>query len=1059
MKKIIFYVGIGIVSITSFLFPLIVSADTIVTSSQISNNTEWTKEGSPYLLTNNLIIDGGAKLVIDPGVVIKSDNTTIDVLGTLVASGTLSEKITLTSYTDDSIGGDSDGNGNIPHDDQTFDARGWYFEAESTGSELHNVDVRYSSDGFSFSSTTAIVDGVHFDHSQRGISSEASSLAITHFSASTTGFAIYLDNNSNSYISSTTIENTYQSNAFSSNHSNFIVSGLKILNSNSYEPIDIMNSTGTMDMIDLENGAQNGIDALDSNISINNATILGFSGSGLRIEDGMTLVSSSTIENNSIGATFQNQKKIGLSMLTSLGNILLNIIGTKAYADDNTTISPLQIENSNISHNSTFGVLNTSASIVFAENNYWGDDSGPFNPDQNQNGLGNAVSSNVSFIPWTKLSALPSCCSNVLFIPGIEASRLYKQSFLHEDQLWEPNISSDVTDMLMDKNGKSINGGIYTRDILKTTNIIPGFGENIYKSFSDSMDTLVRSGSINSWEPIPYDWRYGMQSILSNGIVTATRTIDIEKELGILASSSKTGKVTIVAHSNGGLIAKDLITTLRAEGKASLVDKLVLVASPQLGTAETVPAMLHGDDQELLDGLLLSQPLAREFGQNMPSSYGLLPSQQYFSSQTMTEPLIKFDSSVDAVSNLRKVYGNSISDYTTMNNFLLGTDKRKNPSYPDILSPNVLNTSLMRQAATDHAAIDNFAASSTLKTFQIVGTGLSTTEGTEYFESEACKIDILCLNSSYLDHSNLKTNDGDGVVLAGSASTLSSSTSYFINLQKINEAYGKNYSHSNILEVPSALDALQDIILDDTVTPNEYISLQNDNFAGGTHSIVASVHSPVSIDAYDNKGNHTGIVKTIDPDISYVEENIPNSSYSEEGEGKYIRIQSSSTATTTIQLAGTGIGTFTYDQEIDAPGVTTTSEFSDIPVTDETKAEIVIGNGANASSTLSVDEDGDGLTDLVLQPNTTLSPIDYLTMIEKAIPSFNLSAPIQKTILQRINTLLKLIKKNDYAAVTTKIKLFSVQLSEKKWKSKKLSAADRLALINILNGLLDSLQN
>ena len=59
------------------------------------------------------------------------------------------------------------------------------------------------------------------------------------------------------------------------------------------------------------------------------------------------------------------------------------------------------------------------------------------------------------------------------------------------------------------------------------------------------------------------------------------------------------------------------------------VDVLILVASPQIGTAEAVPAILHGFDQEILGGWLLDDLHARELGRNMPSAYGLLPSKEY----------------------------------------------------------------------------------------------------------------------------------------------------------------------------------------------------------------------------------------------------------------------------------------------------------------------------------------------------------------------------------------------------------------------------------------------
>src|SRR6185295_13713878 len=54
------------------------------------------------------------------------------------------------------------------------------------------------------------------------------------------------------------------------------------------------------------------------------------------------------------------------------------------------------------------------------------------------------------------------CFSNVLFIPGLEASRLYKPiSGGGETQLWEPGGNSDAVQLMLNPDGTSINPDIY----------------------------------------------------------------------------------------------------------------------------------------------------------------------------------------------------------------------------------------------------------------------------------------------------------------------------------------------------------------------------------------------------------------------------------------------------------------------------------------------------------------------------------------------------------------------------------------------------------------------
>jgi hypothetical protein len=209
--------------------------------------------------------------------------------------------------------------------------------------------------------------------------------------------------------------------------------------------------------------------------------------------------------------------------------------------------------------------------------------------------------------------ATHTCVSNVLFLPGIEGSQLYRPDYNSgTDRLWEPNIDSDVQDLYMNPDGTSARSDIYTKE-LGVIDELPD-GENIYKSFIAKMDGLKTAGTINDWEPIAYDWRLSLDDILNygndiggriyySGDLRATSTPYVIQELRRLAATSKTGKVSIVAHSNGGLVAKRLAQLLGPEA-AQLIDKLIFVAVPQAGTPMAIAADLHGYDQDHLAGLI-----------------------------------------------------------------------------------------------------------------------------------------------------------------------------------------------------------------------------------------------------------------------------------------------------------------------------------------------------------------------------------------------------------------------------------------------------------------------
>ena len=59
------------------------------------------------------------------------------------------------------------------------------------------------------------------------------------------------------------------------------------------------------------------------------------------------------------------------------------------------------ITNNDIIGNTGYGLYNSSSSqIVVAENNWWGDASGPYHPTINPTGLGDRVSDNIDFVSW-----------------------------------------------------------------------------------------------------------------------------------------------------------------------------------------------------------------------------------------------------------------------------------------------------------------------------------------------------------------------------------------------------------------------------------------------------------------------------------------------------------------------------------------------------------------------------------------------------------------------------------------------------------------------------------
>jgi len=91
-------------------------AQTII-NSNINANTTWTPAGSPYVISAQVSVSNGATLTINPGTVVKFAFWTLDtdymltIDGSLVALGTEEDPIIFTSNRDDTVGGDSNGDG------------------------------------------------------------------------------------------------------------------------------------------------------------------------------------------------------------------------------------------------------------------------------------------------------------------------------------------------------------------------------------------------------------------------------------------------------------------------------------------------------------------------------------------------------------------------------------------------------------------------------------------------------------------------------------------------------------------------------------------------------------------------------------------------------------------------------------------------------------------------------------------------------------------------------------------------------------------------------------
>ena len=572
---------------------------------------------------------------------------------------------------------------------------------------------------------------------------------------------------------------------------------------------------------------------------------------------------------------------------------------------------------------------------------------------------------------------LGACVSNVLFLPGLEASRLYRPDYNGDtDQLWEPNTDGDANDLFLTADGKSVRNDVYTKDVIDEAYRA---GPNIYKSFIAQMNELKTTKTITDWKAIPYDWRLSLDDVLNYGNqlpdgrlyyagdLAATSSPYLIQELRRLAKSSKTGKVTIVAHSNGGLVTKALIQKLGNTEAGKLIDKIIFIAVPQAGTPQAVGALLHGYEQGLPKDWLsvfLSPETARALAKNMPSAYNLLPSANYFT--YVDNPVVTFDDS-DFLAEFRARYGDKIHSGEMLHNFITDTRRLASSSPSDLKYPSVGNATLLSRAETLHTTLDTWTPPQGVSLYEVAGWGEDTLATIEYYKGKKAYCSNLldirtCSVVPTIMYSPKEVVDGDGTVLVPSAlwSTTSTTKKYWVNLREYDTYFNYEREHADILEVPELRTLVQNILTNSTsTTPLPFITTTQPITAVAVDKRLRFLlHSPLNLSATDNLGNI----------VNSATSTIPGSRFKRYGEVQVLTVPKNTPLT--LNLDGYATGSFTLDmQEIDGSNaVTASSTFSAIPSATSTKATMAFTDGTiqNASPLL-LDYDGNGATDFSLK--------------------------------------------------------------------------------------------
>jgi len=632
------------------------------------------------------------------------------------------------------------------------------------------------------------------------------------------------------------------------------------------------------------------------------------------------------------------------------------------------------------------------------------------------------------------------CFSNVLFLPGIKGSVLKKSA----DTLWPPTVFSfnDIEQLALTDEGES-EYNIYTDGILNKFITTP-----IYEPFSDFMDGLILQELINEWLPLAYDWRFSPKKILQDGIKTQSEVLNVIDEIETLAINSKTGKVIIVAHSMGGFFGKAIIKELENRGESGLIDSFVMVGVPQLGTPQATAAMLHGDDEGIVAGLVVNASEMRAIAQNMPSAYNLLPSPQYF--DQVSDPVIKFDPTKPFTEAWRNLWGETINTYNNFFSFLIGADGRSRPAENILQIPEVLRGDLMLSVKNFHDEYDDYQFPTGIRVVQVAGWGLPTTKAVNYTTKHPLQ------NFGY---ETIPTREGDRTVVYPSAISSDADETYFFNVFEFNKQLNSNAQHRDLLSTNAIQDLIESVIKNEDISSTNFIFNTKPVPIDLDDQLVVSTNSPVILGVYDQSRNFTGVDPNQDlsADILTVEEGIPGSTFLYTSEGQQIFLPKEGIYYFTYQGVGSGPTTVEIEN-FTADTVLPIVSYTDIPTTPDTVANFTVESDVPENTVIELDTDGNGATDETIDSdNYEPSPNELLTLIKEKISALNIKNNLKKNLLKKIAGLEKKIENKKQRNLKILAGL-EKKISNQEIKGK-INSLDANEIISLLNALEAEAEN
>ncbi len=487
----------------------------------------------------------------------------------------------------------------------------------------------------------------------------------------------------------------------------------------------------------------------------------------------------------------------------------------------------------------------------------------------------------------------------VLIVPGIMSTELEKNGEL----LWADvqRMAFSSTDDFMDplsfnKNLIPSDSDVYITDVIrkKTASVVEflNYTEGLINEFQNQ-------GYLENQDLFlfPYDWRYGVSGKYSDN----KTNVDLLKEkIDEILTQTGAEKIDIIAHSNGGLVVKKYVIENVENHK---INKAIFVGVPNTGAVRAVKALVAGDDMGVSFGLLgLSASEMKKISENMPVSYDLLPSQEYYEDAGSFASL--------TTGKLFNITKNDL-DYDEFKSYL--TDKN-------------LNSTAITNSENLHTEdFDNYDLRTVgIDLYNITGCKSATL--TNFAESKITD----SLGDEHIAYGNIELKTGDGTVPVFSAVNLP--------VDSAKQYYVLKTDHSDLLSSNGSKQQIVNLISGSNLFVNNKVTQDYENCT--LNGKIISIFSPVDISVKDENGNELKL-----SDDKSIKNQIAGADFEIWGEHKFVFLPTDENQNYTINLQGTDAGTATIKtQQISGDISGNTEVFSNIVVTNELTGQINLDN-------------------------------------------------------------------------------------------------------------------